>query len=130
MIAWSSHVGPSYAAWRSISTERALAVWVPVTACPEVVAAKNNDDAARRYLGRLQPAEFGVVHATVDGVDHHPGAVGDLVDQSDADHLADQRCLARPALEQRHGRCAAVDAGLLQSPLHHFELVGAVTELA
>ena len=86
--------------------------------------------AARRHVGRLQPAELGVVHAPVDGIDDDPGAVGDLVDHADADHLADQRRLARAALEQRHRGCASVDAGLLQGALHHLELVGALAELA
>ena len=41
---------------------------------------------------------LGVVHAPIDGIDDHPSAVGDLIDQTDADHLADQRRLARAAL--------------------------------
>ena len=79
---------------------------------------------------RLDPAEVGVVHAAVDGIDHHPGAVGDLVDHADADDLADQRHLARAALEQGHGGGTAVDAELLEHLLHGPELVGAVAEPA
>src|SRR5262249_33668829 len=52
-----------------------------------------------------------------------------FIHHADADDLADERCLAWSALEQRHGRGAAVEPGLLQSALHHLELVGPIAEL-
>ena len=70
------------------------------------------------------------MHAAVDGIDHHPGAVGDLVDHADADDLADQRHLARAAFEQRHGGSTSVDAELLEHLLHGPELVGTFPEPA
>jgi DDE superfamily endonuclease len=68
--------------------------------------------------------------AAVNRIDHHPSAVGDLVDHAHADHLADQGRLARATLEQRHGGGGAVDAQLPEHPLHGPELVGAVGEPA
>ena len=68
--------------------------------------------------------------AAVDGIDDHPGAVGDLVDHADADDFADQWNLARLLLEQGHAGRSPVDADLLQRALHHLELVGAIAELA
>src|SRR5688572_1531363 len=78
----------------------------------KAVAADCHEHAAGGHLTSLQPPELGVVHPPVDGIDHNPGAVGDLVDQPDADDLADQWRLARAALEQRHAGGSALDAGL------------------
>jgi hypothetical protein len=95
----------------------------------ETVAAERHEHAAGGDLAGLEPAKLGIVYAPVGGIDHDPGSVGDLVDQPDADHLADQRCLARAALEQCHACGGTLDAGLPQGALHHLELVGPLAEL-
>ena len=74
--------------------------------------------------------KLGIVYAPVGGIDHNPGSVGDLVDQLDADYLADQRCLARAALEQRHAGRSTLDAGFPEGALHHLELVSPLAELS
>ena len=82
------------------------------------------------HVVRLQPAKLDVVHAGVGAVDHHVVAVGDLVDEADADHLADQRLPARAAIEQGVAGGAAIEPGIGQRPLHHLDLVGALAEPA
>jgi hypothetical protein len=75
----------------------------------------------RNVVG-LEPTEIGVVHPAIDGIDHDPGTIRDLVDHADTDDLADQGHLARAALEQGHGGGPAVDAELLQDLLHVLNL--------
>ena len=70
------------------------------------------------------------MNPSIDGVDDDPGPIGDVIDPADANNLADQRRLTRPALEQRQGGGTPIDTGLLQGPLHIFEFVGPLTELA
>jgi hypothetical protein len=48
----------------------------------------------------------------------------------DADHFADQRRLPGAFFEQSQGSGSAVDPGLAQRALHHFEFVGPLAELA
>ena len=96
----------------------------------EPVGGDAHDAVARRDVVRLQPAELDVVHAGIGAVDHHVVAVGDLVDEADADHLAHQRLPARAAIEQGIAGGAAIEAGFGQRPLHHLDLVGALAEPA
>ena len=96
----------------------------------EAVAAERHEHAAGGHLAGLRAAKLGVVHAPVDAIDHHPGPIGDLVDHANADDLADQRCLARAALEQRHAGGSTLDADFLERALHHLELVGPQAEEA
>ena len=73
-------------------------------------------------------AEFCVVGTTIQGINHHPAAIGDLVDHTDAGDLANERRLACTTLENGKVGGATLGACLPQGALHHFERVGALTK--
>src|SRR5690606_24436408 len=73
-------------------------------------------------------SELGVMGAVIDGIDHHPTAIGDLVDHADADDFTNERCFACAALENGKVSDATFDARLSQCALHHLEGVGALTK--
>jgi hypothetical protein len=69
------------------------------------------------------------VDAPVGAVDDRVLPVGDLVDEPDGDHPADDRRCAPAALEHSKLRPAPLDAGLLEGALHHPVGVGALAEM-
>ena len=83
------------------------------------LAAQRHESAACRHVARPETTQLRVVHPSVDGIDDHAGAIGDLIHHAHSHHLADQRRLARSTHEQGHSRGTAIDPGFGQRPLHH-----------
>src|SRR5689334_3433098 len=90
---------------------------------------KHNQTTALRYLSGLQATELRVMDAAVRGVNDDPRPLRNFVDLADPEHASNEGGLARSALEQRQGGGAAVEPHLLQRPVHHLELVGALAKL-